>query len=208
MVKSHIGKIKIDKNIFEEMHYLNKIKNKNTLLLTCHFGGVELIPTTLTLNGMSAAVFVNYKTHAAKNGQISNANDIGLEIFPIGDNLSRKIIYLRKNPRVTMLVCDAFDYWKRENTDKETVVFGRKCRPDQGVDRLAGLMEASVYWGYMKRKNMEEYEFIVKKLHPDDNSYTDAFLKEFEQLINKHPDEYYAWHDMDQLYEIKVMSNV
>jgi lauroyl/myristoyl acyltransferase len=89
-LKELIKKITTDQNLLADIG--KTTKNKNVIISTCHFGGVEILPLTLTLHGLPTAVFVNYKTNYAREVQASISIKLGGCVCEVGEKLSREIL--------------------------------------------------------------------------------------------------------------------
>ena len=199
-VRRHFDeKVSVDSSIVEQIK--EKSREKNILLMTLHSGGVEVIPTSLGFLNLHSAVFVNYKTAKARNGQISNAKKFGVRICDIKGNLKNDLLHFRRHPHVSMLVCDAFEYWKRSEQSLSATIFSKECKLDNSVDYFARLLNADIYFGYMKRTGLETYDFIIEPINPINGYYSLPIMKKFEQVILRYPTEYYAWNEIHQLFE-------
>jgi hypothetical protein len=99
-----------------------------------------------------------------------------------------------------MIVCDSFDHWKRSRASKIMNLFSKECTLDRRLDDLIRILQADVYWGYIKREGLEEYYFHLEKIESENNTYIETVMKKFEKLILQYPQEYYAWSEIDGLY--------
>ena len=199
-VRSHFKNISYDPAIVSELK--DKSTGKNILLMTLHSGGVEVIPTTMGFLGLHSAVFVNYKTNNARNGQISNAKKFGVRICDIKGNLKNDLLHFRRHPHVSMLVCDAFDYWKRTEKSVTTNLFSSECQLDENVDCFARLLNAEIYFAYMKRTGEITYDFIIEPVEAINGRYITSVMKKYEDIVMKYPTEYYAWNEIHELFTL------
>ncbi len=200
-VRNHFKKISYNPTIVNELKEKNK--KKNILLMTLHSGGVEAMPTSMGFLGLHSAVFVNYKTTNARNGQINNAKQFGVRICDVKGNLRNDLLHFRNHPHVSMLVCDAFDYWKRSEKSMSANIFSKECKLDNSVDYFAKLLNADIYFAYMKRTGLETYEFIIEPVEPIDRRYNLPIMKKFEHIVLNAPTEYYAWSEMHELFNLQ-----
>lgn len=99
-----------------------------------------------------------------------------------------------------MLVCDAFDYWKRSDESIHSLIFSKKCFLDNSLDCLVKLLKADVYFGIMERTGIESYDFIIEKVESENGQYILPVMKKFESVIINSPEDYYAWNEIDQLF--------
>jgi lauroyl/myristoyl acyltransferase len=199
MVENHFAKIKIDSAVIKKIS--GKCEDKNVILMTLHYGGVEMIPTSLGFLELPAAVFVNYKTEYARKRQVSNASIFGVRICDVKGNTKNDLLHFRKHPHVSMLVCDAFDYWKRSGDCISTKIFSRKCKLDKNVDCMVRLLKADVYFGFMRRTGIESYDFIIEPVESENGRYILPIMKKFEKVVLDNPEDYYAWNEIDQLFD-------
>ena len=197
-VINHFAKIKTDSDIVKKIS--EACVKKNVVLMTLHYGGVEMIPTSLGFLNLPAAVFVNYKTEYARNRQVCNASLFGVRICDVKGNTKSDLLHFRKHPHVSMLVCDAFDYWKRSGNCVTADIFSKKCALDTSVDCLVKLLRADVYFGFMKRTGIETYDFIIEPVESENDQYILPIMKKFEALVMDSPEDYYAWNEIDRLF--------
>ena len=198
-VVEHFGNVKYDSSVIKKIS--ETCTRKNVILMTLHYGGVELIPTTLSLMKLPTAVFVNYKTEYARNRQVNNAGFFNARICDVKGNIKRDLLHLRRNPHISMLVCDAFDYWKISDECISTHLFSKQCKLDRSVDCMAKLLNADVYLGRMKRTGIESYDFIIEPVKAEHGYYVLPVLKKFESVVTNSPEDYYAWDEIDQLFK-------
>lgn len=199
-VKRHFDeKVSVNSSIVEQIK--EKSKEKNVLLMTLHLGGVEVIPTSMGFLNLHSAVFVNYKTAKARDGQLRNAKQFGVRICDVKGNLRGDLLHFRTHPHVSMLVCDAFEYWKRSDKSISATIFSNECKLDNSIDYFARLLNADIYFGYMKRTGLETYDFIIEPIESIDRHYSLPIMKKFEQVVLRHPTEYYAWNEIQELFE-------
>lgn len=173
-------------------------KGNGVLLVTGHYGAVELMPSALALNGYPVTVMVHCKS-AGLRRRISNlAERIGINLL---DPKSGSVVFgalgeLQKN-RVLMTQCDELDMW-RPHPKRKVSFLGHRLNQDKSLDVLARKSKAEVVMALNHRLGDFRYRLSMENPmeHPAArgmSSISAACLAVLTEHIMECPEAWYEW---------------
>ncbi len=179
-------------------------KGKGILLITGHFGGVELIPAFLVLGTRNYPVTIvaKFKTKELRDISIQRANRSSVKIIDANStpNVMKAICQDLRNNRIVITQCDEIDEWKpcRKN---RIFYLGKLVNLDKTINILSKRCNAAVVFGVMHRNDQHRYTFVatsweemVEKYYRSiDTSIGEVVLKFMERYIYNYPEEWYQW---------------
>lgn len=185
-------------------------RGKGILLITGHFGGVELIPAFLVFGPRKYPVTIvaKFKTKELRDISIRRANRSSVKIIDADNtpNIMKAICQDLRNNRIVITQCDEIDEWKpcRKN---RIFYLGKLVNLDKTINILSKRCNASVVFGVMHRKGQHRYTFVATSLEEMaekyyrsiDTSIGEVVLKFMERYIYNHPQEWYQWKKYSKL---------
>jgi len=177
-------------------------KGKGILLITGHFGGVELIPAFLGARNYPVTIVAKFKTKELRDISIHQANSFSVKIIDANNtpNIMKAICQDLKDNRIVITQCDEIDEWKpcRKN---RIFYLGKLVNLDKTINILSKRCNASVVFGVMHRNDQHRYKFVAtsweemagKYYRSIDTSIGEVVLKFMERYIYNHPEEWYQW---------------
>ena len=177
-------------------------KGKGILLITGHFGGVELIPAFLGARNYPVTIVAKFKTKELRDISIQQADSFSVKIIDAGNtpNIMRAICQDLRDNRIVITQCDEIDEWKP--CSKSKIFFlGKQINLDKTITILSRRCKASVVFGVMHRNDQNRYKFVAtsweemagKYYRSIDASIGEVVLKFMERYIYNHPEEWYQW---------------
>jgi Kdo2-lipid IVA lauroyltransferase/acyltransferase len=169
-------------------------QGRGCIMVTGHFGAVEFLPLTLSVNGFKVALIVRYKTQHLKeaceaigrerDAILIDANERGVlqtALSAIGDG------------RILITQCDEFKHWNICRTKKSTV-FGVSIPRDRTLDVLYKRTRVPACLGLMIR-NKRGYQLSVVALANghEEKDLSDCSWRTLEHFILKFPEQWYEW---------------
>ena len=175
---------------------------KGVLLITGHFGGVELIPGYLAANNYPVTIIARFSSDYLRDISIKKAGRFATKIIDADNtpNIMKAILYNLKENRVVITQCDEIKEWRPSRNNK-VLFLGKQIRLDRTLDVLLKRGGAYIVFGIMHRNENQHYKFfvhsleeMVKRFKSSVNMSAGAVVLKFlEYYIYKYPEEWYQW---------------
>jgi len=177
-------------------------RGKGVLLITGHFGGIELIPTFLSTCGYPVTIVVKFKTKELRNITARQAENFAVKIIDPDQtpNIMKAICDDLKANRIVITQCDEIDEWRPCRFNRISFL-GKPVYLDRTINILSKRYGASIVFGVMHRDYDLHYKFIatsweeMAKMYKqsEDMSIGEVVLKVMEHYIYKYPQGWYQW---------------
>jgi lauroyl/myristoyl acyltransferase len=177
-------------------------KGKGALLITGHYGGVELIPGYLGVNQLPVSIIAKFKTKHLREQLMRKSPEFSTHIIDPTQtpNVITEICSCLKENRVVITQCDEIEEWRPSNKEK-MVFLGKLIWTDKTMNLLIRRTKASVLFGLMQRSREKGYEFVLNSMEDMIQSFRvkanssegEALLATLEHYIYARPDEWYQW---------------
>lgn len=195
------------KNIFmDQKLFLKNIYNqgKGIIFVSAHYGAVEYIPTFLTFLGFPVTVIMRFKTQKLKQHILKRIENYNVEILDAADsNISIKIIKALKANRILFTMCDEFEMW-RVDKNKKIKLFQQDVNLDRTIDIIQRRTNSVIIFGLLERMYDGRYKMILKKINKAKNkNYTEQILNILETTVLNHPDQWYQWGNVSNIFSGK-----
>ena len=177
-------------------------KGKGILLITGHFGGVELIPAFLGSRNYAATILAKFSTNRLRAASLRQADCFSVKIIDTEQtpNVLRAISDHLKQNRIVITQCDEIDEWKPSRYHR-TFFLGKPVNLDRTLNILSKRCTTTVVFGVMHRGCGNGYKFIATSW--EDMAQRHQFsvempvgaviLKYMERYIYNYPQEWYQW---------------
>ena len=177
-------------------------KGNGVLMITGHFGGVELIPAFLGANNFPVTIVAKFKTNELRKVSLEQASHFSTKIIDANNtpNIIRAICNDLKENRIVITQCDEIDEWKpcRHN---RICFLGKRIKLDKTLNILSKKCAAEIVFGVMHRSAQHRYKFVATSWEEMAKKYQRSLdmpigavlLKFMERYIYKHPEEWYQW---------------
>ena len=177
-------------------------RGHGVLLVTGHFGGVELIPSFFAVNNYPVTIVARFSSNHLRQISLQKANHFSVKIIDADKtrNVLRSIFNDLRDNRIVITQCDEIDEWKPCRKDK-IFFLGKRIYLDKTFNVLSKKCASAIVFGVMHRDCRQRYKFvatsweeIAKKYQRSvDMSVGAVLLKFMEQYIYKNPEEWYQW---------------
>ncbi len=177
-------------------------KGKGILLITGHFGGVELIPAFLGANNFPVTIVAKFSSSHLRDISMKQANSFSVKIIDANQtpNIMKAICQDLKNNRIVITQCDEIEEWKPCRKSK-IYFLGKQVNLDKTISILSKRCKASVVFGVMHRNHQHRYKFVATSWEEMAKQYQrsvntsigEVVLKFMERYIYNHPEEWYQW---------------
>jgi len=174
-------------------------QNQGLILVTAHFGGVELIPETLAFGDFPLALLVKFKTQRLKTFTQKRAAIFHTRIIDAeSQNVFAQLTQALKENRILFTQCDEFRKWKPSRS--QTIRFlGSDLPVDRTLDILHSRTKAPVVLALMVRHPKNTYTLNVHRIRTlARDSVSRQCLSILEKYIYDHPQAWYQWQDFHQ----------
>jgi len=175
---------------------------KGALLITGHFGGVELIPGYLGVNQIPVSIIAKFKTDHLRQTLFDKCSAFSTRIIDpnLTPNVIKEICSNLKENRIVVTQCDEIEEWRPSKKDK-IFFLGKLVWLDKTMNILTKRTQAAILFGLMHRSKSSGYEFIVTPLndmakqlkHHAEASLGEILLKGLESFIYQYPEDWYEW---------------
>lgn len=177
-------------------------RGKGVLLISGHFGGIELIPTFLSTCGYPVTIVVKFKTNNLRNITARQAKNFSIKVIDPDQtpNITKAICDDLRANRIVITQCDEIDEWRPCRHNKISFL-GKPVLLDRTINVLSKRYGASVVFGVMHRDYQHHYKFIATSWQEmaktykqsEDMSIGEVVLKVMEHYIYKYPQGWYQW---------------
>lgn len=177
-------------------------RGKGVLLVTGHYGGVELIPAFLGAKNHQVTIVAKFKTKDLRNKSIQQAKKFSVKIIDADNtpNIMKTVFEHLKENRIVITQCDEIEAWKPGRNDCISFL-GKPVLLDRTIDIITRRCRAAVVFGVMHRDYNHRYKFIAtsqeemaKQSQRSQDMPIGALVLQFmEHYIYKHPEGWYQW---------------
>jgi len=177
-------------------------RGKGVLLITGHFGGVELIPAFLGDNNYPATIIAKFSSDRLRQVSFQQADNFAVKIIDAAStpNIMKAIFDNLKENRIVITQCDEIDEWKPCRNNRISFL-GKPVKLDRTINIMARRCGCAVVFGVMHRDHRLRYKFVATPWEEMsqrfqrvvDMSVGEVVLKFMEQYIYNFPEEWYQW---------------
>ncbi|MFP3868660.1 MAG: lysophospholipid acyltransferase family protein [Desulfobacteraceae bacterium] len=184
------------------------LAGKGVLLVTGHFGAVELLPGLLGVRGYPVSMICRFKTGHLRDSLVQRAQTANVELIDAdGKNILLAATKALKQGRILITECDEFDEWRVSN-NKHLYFLGCRLGYDRTLDVLSKRSGAPVVSGLVKREGHKKYALNLTAISNGADSETLAVgekcLKVLEEAIQGSPTQWYQWKKFGKMINVDV----
>lgn len=179
---------------------------KGAILVTGHFGAVELLPGTLAVRGFPTSMICRFQTNRLRESLGRRAGWIGLHLIDADqENSFFAAVKALKAGRILITECDEFDEW-RADPNQGTTFLDRRLTGDRTLDILSKRSGAPVVTAMVKRDGGQAYTCHLTALDqgaaPVNMSISQRCLMILDASVKAHPEQWYQWKKFGKLINI------
>jgi Kdo2-lipid IVA lauroyltransferase/acyltransferase len=170
------------------------------LLVTGHFGAVELLPGSLALNGYPTSMICRFQTTRLRTTLGQRAEAVGLNLIDADDgNIILAAMKALKGGQILITECDEFDEW-RTDSKRQTSFLGNRLDADRTLDLLKKRSGATIITALVRRDGHRRY---TCKLTPLANAANipagEQCLQILESAVKADPEQWYQWKKLGKM---------
>ena len=176
---------------------------RGAILVTGHFGAVELLPGALTLKGFPTSMICRFQSTRLRSAQGRRSQWIGLDLIESdrGQGLWAALQALKAG-RILIIECDEFESWRPD--PRRVVHFLRHRLPqDRTLELLHRRSGAPVVTALLQRDGHRRYTCQLTSVGPEaapvNLPISDRCLEILENAVQAHPEQWYQWKEFGKM---------
>jgi len=171
-------------------------RGKGVVMVTAHWGAIELLPVLLRLRGYPVSVILETSTPllASTLERLAAGSDVELIIESNGARVLQSALSALSRGRILMTQCDEVDTWRRRK-GRTIQLFGRDLYFDHAIDFIANRTDAAVVGLFCRRQASRRYRFTAEPIALSGKN-ADAAVKSlvlWERYVREAPEQWYQW---------------
>lgn len=172
---------------------------KGVILVTGHFGALELLPGALAVNGFPTAMICRFKTTRLREAQGRRAEWLGVNLIDADKGKSFfAAVKALKEGGILITECDEFEAW-RPDPQRETHFLNHKLAADRTLELLRRRSGAPVVTAVVQRDGQQRYTCHFSPVShgaaPVNLPVSEQCLRVLETSVQNHPEQWYQWHN-------------
>lgn len=176
---------------------------RGVILVTGHFGAVELLPGALAVNGFPTSMICRFQTTRLREAQGRRAAWTGLSLIdPDRANGFLAAVKALKEGRILIIECDEFEKW-RPDPQRKIQFLQRQLSPDRTLDLLHRRSGAPVITALVHRDGQRRYTCHLTAVGqgpaPVNLPISEQCLAILEAAIQNHPEQWYQWKEFGKM---------
>lgn len=177
------------------------------LLVTGHFGAVELLPGTLAVNGFPTTMICRFQTSRLRETLRRRAGWIGLQLIDADQgNSFLHAVKALKAGRILITECDEFDEW-RPDPEGRTSFLNRQLPADRALELLRKRSGAPAVTVMVVRDQGQRYTchftWLGNGAAPLNIPFSQQCLSILEASVKAHPQHWYQWKKFGKIIQIE-----
>lgn len=171
-------------------------RGKGVIVVTAHWGAVELVPVLLKLRGYPVSVILETSTPllARTLRRLAAGSDIELIIESQGASVLKAALDALSRGRILITQVDEVDAWRRRKS-RVIRLFERNLYFDHVIDFLTDKTDASVVGLYSRRIGNRRYRFVAEPiaLSGKGSGAATKSLALWERYLRESPEQWFQW---------------
>lgn len=176
---------------------------RGVILVTGHFGAVELLPGALTLQGFPTSMICRFQSTRLREAQGRRSQWIGLDLIESDRGKAFwAALQALKAGRILIIECDEFENWRPDS--RRVVHFLRHRLPsDRTLELLFQRSGAAVVTALLQREGRRRYTCQFTSVGPEaspvNTPISERCLKILEIAVQANPDQWYQWKEFGKM---------
>jgi KDO2-lipid IV(A) lauroyltransferase len=168
------------------------------LLVTGHFGALELLPHAMALRGYKVSIIVRFKTAKLKEKIAAKAKEYDVQLIDANEpKVIASALKALRNGRILITECDEFKLWC-PCVDQYVSVFGNRVPRDKTLDFFYRHCGMPAFLGLMRRNGKGYFTLCLEPLAggEKDVSLSARAWSKLEKYIMNYPEQWYQWKNV------------
>lgn len=172
-------------------------EGKGVILVTGHFGAVEMLPGSLVMNGFPTSMICRFQTNRLRESLGWRAESIGLNLLDADTgNVILTAMKALKAGQILITECDEFDEW-RPDPHRDSYFLNNRLPADRTLELLRKRSGAQVITAMVKREGNREYTCNLTPVgngaFPANMPVSEQCLSVLEAAVEDYPEQWYQW---------------
>jgi lauroyl/myristoyl acyltransferase len=181
---------------------------KGVILVTGHYGALEMLPGSLSVKGYPVAMICRFQTPRLRDSLNFRSENVGLNLINADDsNTFITATRLLKQGRILITECDEFDEW-REDQSRSIYFLNNRLPYDRGLDLLHKRTGAPVVTALLHREGKRRYAMnltlVANGASANAPMVQGQCLAVLEQAIDTHPEQWYQWKKLGKMIKSRL----
>jgi lauroyl/myristoyl acyltransferase len=181
---------------------------KGVIMVTGHFGAVELLPGALALNGYPTSMICRFQTNRLRESMGQRAEAVGLHLIDADEgNIILSAMKALKGGRILITECDEFDEW-RPDPHRDSYFLNCRLPSDRTLELLRKRSGAQVITALVQRDGQKQYTCNLTPVGngaaPVNLPIHDQCLSVLERTVEDHPEQWYQWKKFGKMIKSLV----
>jgi lauroyl/myristoyl acyltransferase len=181
---------------------------KGVILVTGHFGAVELLPGALALNGYPTSMICRFQTTRLRESMGERAEAVGLHLIDADEgNIIMSAMKALKAGRILITECDEFDEW-RPDPHRDSYFLNCRLPSDRTLELLRKRSGAQVITALVQRQGKKRYTCNLTPVgngaSPTHPPIHEQCLNVLERTVEDFPEQWYQWKKFGKLIKSHV----
>jgi KDO2-lipid IV(A) lauroyltransferase len=179
---------------------------RGVILVTGHYGAVELLPGALAANNYPAAMICRFQTNRLRVTLSQRAQRVGLDLIDAdAGNIILAAMRALKQGRILITECDEFDEW-RPDPNRDSSFLNCKLTSDRTLELLQKRSGAPVVSALVHREGKRTYTCSLAPVPvpgstPVNIPLSEQCLKVLETSVVAHPEQWYQWKKFGKMVQ-------
>ena len=181
-------------------------RGKGVILVTGHYGAVELLPGALAVNDYPTAMICRFQTTRLRVTMSQRAQRVGLDLIDAAEgNIILAAMKALKQGRILITECDEFDEW-RPDPNRDSSFLNCKLTSDRTLELLQKRSGAPVVSAVVQREGQRTYTCNLAPVpvpgsSPVNIPLSEQCLKVLETSVAAHPEQWYQWKKFGKMVQ-------
>jgi lauroyl/myristoyl acyltransferase len=175
---------------------------KGVILVTGHYGGVELLPGFLAVAGFPVTMICRFQTSRLRQSMEQRAGWVGLSLIDADSpNIFFKAVQALKQGHILITECDEFEAWRPDSQGRLNFLQA-ELPQDRTLELFQRRAGAPVVCALLRREGGRRYtlQFASVALQPGQGRrpLSQQCLEVLEEAILSQPAQWYQWKKFAQ----------
>jgi len=181
---------------------------RGVILVTGHYGAVELLPGALMVKGFPASMICRFQSTCLREAQGRRAQWTGVKLIEpdLGNGFWGAMKALKEG-RILIIECDEFERWRADDQRKVSFL-SHRLLSDRTLELFHRRSNSPVVTGLVKREARRRYFCQLTEVGngdlPVNISLSERCLGILEAGVQSHPEQWYQWKEFGKMIKTRL----